>query len=122
VLIDDNTIREIGLLFTSGGFGINVFEGVSGGTTNATIKDNTIDQVRDNRGMRASITIIGGTMCTDVSGNTFSNIDLDPQLRQTSGTHNNNQASEAALEAANFGQNFSISGIINFNQGTCTQP
>ena len=122
VLINNNTIREIGEFLVSGNFGVEVVETVAGGTTNATITGNTIDQVRDNRGMRASALVAGGTLCSDVSGNTFTNIDSNPQLRQAAGTHNNRQTNEANLEAVNGGQDFTITGAINFNGGVCTQP
>ena len=130
VLVDGNTVQEVGDGSGAGFEGIYVNQAVTAGTTNATITNNTLDQIRDDRGINAQVAFAGATMCSDISGNTLTNIysSTPIRVRQNGGTHNVHQADPtgaspnlATVNGLTSAQ-VSVAGTINFNQGTCPQP
>ncbi len=123
VLIDGNTIQEVGNGSFAGFEGIYVNKAVTSGTTNVTITDNMLDQIRDDRGLNAQI-IFAGTQCANISGNTFTNIggSDDLRVRQTAGTFNVTQTSVANLSAVNNGATATAAGTISYGQPACPTP
>ena len=133
LLISGNTVQEIG--GTGNGFeGIFISEAVNAGTTNATITGNTIRNIRDDRAIQVSIPSGTGTVCSNISGNTFNDtIDGDNpinantrviRVRQLTGTHNVVQSSQANLASVNSlaSGNITVSGTINFGASACATP
>ncbi|MGH8596105.1 MAG: hypothetical protein ACREXT_05555, partial [Gammaproteobacteria bacterium] len=143
--ITNNTIRE-SLNFTA----INVNHGISvtAGTaaTNVTITGNTITDVDSGRGVlvqqvdHTTAGLNAGTLCADISGNTFANIvgqagdgtiirvreasntAIGPlnvrQLTPTAAVNVNELDDANAITVAQI----SLSGAPTFNAGICTQP
>ncbi len=150
VLISGNTIQEIGTPAPgSGGPGITVNLGLGGlatggGTTNLTIQNNPISNIRNSRGMTIQEnqgTTGGGpfpTLFTNISGNTFSGVISGQagdgtfmRLRRLNGTVKVTQAAPtAAANAAelddangfNDPTKISLSGTISYSQGTPPLP
>ncbi|MCB0256316.1 MAG: DUF11 domain-containing protein, partial [Anaerolineae bacterium] len=124
VLIDDNDVYEVGNGSFTGFEGIWVINSVTAGTVNATVTNNTVDQIRDDRGLQVRQTI-AGTTCADIRGNTFTNIGGSTDLRvsQTAGTYNLVQTSQANLSTVNNGATTTVSGAINFGaSANCPIP
>jgi methionine-rich copper-binding protein CopC len=131
ISITGNTIREIQTFD-----GIFARQIVQPGSMNATITGNTFDQIRNSGAsnvfaINSAVTVAGGTICANISGNTLTNVDPNNfgngkkiRARQTSGTYNLTQASANALATANglpAGQAETL-GTINFNQPPCATP
>ncbi|VAX26461.1 hypothetical protein MNBD_NITROSPIRAE01-487, partial [hydrothermal vent metagenome] len=122
LLINNNFIREVGN-GGSGFEGISINNSVNPGTLNATITNNTLDQIRDDRGILTQM-IVNGTTCANISGNTLTNIggSDDIFVRRTNGTFNLTQLSVANLGTVNNGATATSFGTINFNSGACATP
>ena len=129
VLIENNTVQEVGDGAFNGFEGLFLIDSVTAGTLNATIRNNTIDQIRDDRAIQVRLTS-GGTVNTSISGNTITNIGGSTAMRvsQTSGTYNVEQATPTVavnpseLDDANGGASVTVSGTINFSQGAPPLP
>ena len=134
VLIDNNTVQGVGDGAFSGFEGIQISNGVTASTTNATITNNLIRDIFDDRGLQIESTVAGGVVCSNVTGNTFSgDIRGDTPLnattsvmrvRQTAGTHNVTQASAANLATENglAVNNVTETGAITYSQPACVLP
>ncbi|MEZ4771041.1 MAG: Ig-like domain-containing protein [Caldilineales bacterium] len=115
VLINNNTVREVGNGSSTGFEGIFVIKSVTAGTLNATVTNNTMDRIRDDRGLQ--VRSILGTVCSDIRGNQFSNIGGSTFLRVSQaapGVFNLVQTSQANLSTVNNGATTTVSGVINF--------
>jgi hypothetical protein len=128
-LISGNIVQEV-----TGNQGINVQHGIAvagvAGTTNATITNNTVRQITGGSRPLNTEILNTGTLCSDIQGNTL----FQPgqgggtsvlRLNRTNGTYNNRQLSAADLAVVNTlpaGGTVTVAGVINFNQGPCTQP
>ena len=134
VLIDSNTIQEVGDGAFNGFEGIFISESNSNGTLNVTVTNNAFANIRDDRALQSAITS-GGTICSNISGNTFSGtIDGDNPFNATTrvirlrqfgaGTHNTVQTSQLNLATVNSlsTTNINLAGTINFGQPACTLP
>ncbi len=128
VLINSNTVREVGNGLGTGFEGIFVINSVAAGTVNVTVTNNTVDQIRDDRGLHVR-QIIAGTTCADIRGNAFTNIFSATPLRvsQTAGTYNVVQANPTGpapnLSTVNGNVAVSVAGTINFSVGaSCPTP
>lgn len=123
LLVDNNTVQEVGNGSFTGFEGIFIIDSVTAGTLNATVTNNIVDQIRDDRGLQIRLTS-GGTVCADISGNAFSNTGGSTDLRvsHTSGTYNLRQTSQANLSTVNGGATTTVSGAITFGGSACTQP
>ncbi|RBP48754.1 inverse autotransporter beta domain-containing protein [Arenicella xantha] len=134
--INNNTIQEVGdsAAGPAAGFeGIFIAESVTAGTTNATITNNVIQNIHDDRGILVAL-LNGGTSCTNISGNTFAGTIREDapfsgttsviRIRQDAGTHNVVQGSAAALATANglVAGNITESGSFNYSTPTCVVP
>ena len=134
--INNNTIQEVG--DSAGGVlagfeGIFIADSVTAGTTNATITNNVIQNIHDDRGIQVALTS-GGTSCTNISGNTFAGTIREDapfngttsliRVRQTAGTHNVVQGSAADLAVANglVPGNITESGSFNYSTPACVLP
>ena len=98
VLINNNTVQEVGNGSFTGFEGIFAIKSVTAGTLNATVTNNTMDQIRDDRGLQ--VRSILGTVCSDIRGNQFSNIAGSTFLRVSQavpGVFNLVQTSQANL-------------------------
>jgi len=140
LLIDGNTVQGVGPDDGNGFEGMIISNNVTASNMNATITNNTINDIFDDRGISISQTVVGGTLCADISSNMFSgDIRGDSpfgmntsvmRVRQTSGNFNLKQKEPTAaidsdeLDDANNieASNITVSGTINFNQGSCAQP
>ncbi|WP_376690798.1 tandem-95 repeat protein [Wenzhouxiangella sp. EGI_FJ10409] len=128
VLIDNNTVQGVGDGAGNGFEGIFINDIVNAGRMNATVTNNIIRDIFDDRGLVIQERV-GGTHCSDVSGNTFSNIGgiSDMRVRQTSGTHNVVQADPSGaapnLSTVNGNASVTVSGVISFGVGSaCPTP
>lgn len=141
VLVSGNTIQELANFAA-----VNVNHGIVGsplnGTTSATIANNVIRNVSNNRALIVQQNVGKGTTCANISGNDMSGIagvagdGSRIRIRQLAGgTYNlaQKQATAAAdpleLDDANsVGANvttaaqISAAGTFNYNAGTCPLP
>ncbi|MFC1997304.1 GEVED domain-containing protein [Chloroflexota bacterium] len=131
VLVQDNTIQEVGDGIGGGFEGLYARDNVNAGILNLTILDNTFDQIRDDRGLQVA-ELVAGTACVNISGNSFSNIGGSTlmRLRQTAGTYKVTQGRPTGvvdptqLDDANSMTvaDITLSGSQNFSAGTCALP
>ena len=129
--ITGNTIREIQKFD-----GIFARQVVSAGSTSATITGNNISINNVNASnvfdINTAITIAGGTMCSNISGNTLAAVPFITtrlRVRRTAGTHNITQAAPtAAVNAAELDDANGINGLVDvqgtntFSQPPCVAP
>lgn len=145
VLISGNTIQDIGTLGVSGGQAIAsniglVGQATGGGTTNLTITNNLISDIRNSRAILVdeSNDLAGPqpTVFVNISGNTISGVIAGQagdgsriRLDQDNGTFRVTQGAPGSgagsLDTANTGvtaAQISIGGTVLFNQGTPPLP
>ncbi len=133
-LIENNTVQEIGDGNVNGFEAIIASNSVTASTLNVTITNNTIDQIRDDRGLVVNQIIAGGTINASISGNTFTNVagisGTVLRVRQTAGTFNVTQLDPAGVASPNrldtinnlVATQVSVAGTINFNQAAPPLP
>jgi hypothetical protein len=134
VLIDSNTVQELGTGTGTGSEGIVLFKQVAhAGTLNATVTNNLIRDILDDAGMEIvnHNSVAGSVINADVHGNTFTNVNSTFEgfiMRVGDGTTNTHthvtQASAAAVAAANgltSGQ-VEVDPTVVFNSPPPTQP
>ncbi|SDT96978.1 beta strand repeat-containing protein [Halopseudomonas salegens] len=128
VLIDNNTVQGVGDGNFNGFEGIFINDVVNAGTINATVTNNIIRDIYDDRGLVIQERV-GGTHCSNISGNSFSNIGgiSDMRVRQTAGTHNIVQSDPGGaapnLSTVNGNANITVSGALSFGVGSsCPTP
>jgi len=74
ILIDGNTVQGVGDGVGNGFEGIFINDVVNAGAINATVTNNVIRDIFDDRGLVIQERV-GGTHCSDIAGNSFSNIE-----------------------------------------------
>ena len=120
VLINDNTVQEVGDGAGSGFEGILVVGGVDAGSLHATILNNRISRISDGVGLHVRTT--ADVVCADIAENVFEDVggSVDLRLSQSgAGLVNVNQLD---LSDANFGATVSLIGSVNLGGARCELP
>lgn len=128
VLVNNNTVQGVGDGNFNGFEGIFINDVVNAGTINATVTNNIIRDIYDDRALVIQERV-GGTHCSNISGNSFSNIGgiSDMRVRQTAGIHNIVQGNPAGaapnLSTVNGNANITVTGTIGFGfSSSCPTP